>query len=291
LVNNDALPGTVAPIIRKGRVLVPMRAMFEKLGADVQFDDTAKTVIAYRGQSQVKMKIGRPLALINQRLVTLEQAPLLESGTVMVPLRFVAEAMRAKVSWNGRNLIRISTPQPAPTIAASRPSNTLDGPFQGNSVTAPQPTAPQRAASPEPRTERTQPDLSIKENASGVPAEKLLVTGQLRPAHDAARVLGRPYSPAFLLSEQDGHLTFQLNKKWQWFEAQMAVPDKSPSSIAEIEGWLDNSPHKTSFKKLRLRANQEAVFIRIQVAGASQLTLAPIYPGYPVLIINPRFLP
>jgi hypothetical protein len=94
-----------------------------------------------------------------------------------------------------------------------------------------------------------------------------------------------------LLSEQDGHLTFQLNKKWQWFEAQMAVPDKSPSSIAEIEGWLDNSPHKTSFKKLRLRANQEAVFIRIQVAGASQLTLAPIYPGYPVLIINPRFLP
>jgi hypothetical protein len=312
LVNNRALPVTVVPIIREGRVLVPMRALFEKLGADVRFDGVARTVLAYRGESRVKMEIGRPVALINQRQVTLEQPPLLEGGTVMVPLRFVAEAMGAEVGWNGRDLIRITTPQPAPTLVASKPSNTSGGFSSGNMVspsrtgTVPQMSrprvstpqrGPQDAASNPERTQSqqalpqsVQPERTPRANLETVLAEKLLATGQLRPAQDAAQVLGRSYSPAFVLSEQDGNLTFQLNKKWQWFEAEMAVPDKSPSSVAEIEGWLDNSPQKTAFKKLRLRANQETVPIRIPLAGATQLTLAPVYPGYPVLIINPRFL-
>jgi hypothetical protein len=286
LVNNYALTNTVMPIIREGRVLVPMRALFEKLGADVRFDGVARTVFAYRGESRVRMEIGRTVALINQRQVTLEQPPLLESGTIMVPLRFVAEAMGAEVGWNGRDTIRISTRQPVPTLVASRPSNTLGGIPPGNPPTEPQ----QSARLPDFKPERTQPDLGTGGTVEAMPAEKLLARGELRPAQDAARVLGRAYSPAFLLSEQDGNLTFQLNKNWQWFEAQMAVPYKSPSSVAEIEGWLDNSPQKVALKKLRLRANQETVPIRISVAGATQLTLAPVYPGYPVLIINPRFL-
>jgi hypothetical protein len=286
LVNNQALPRTVVPIIREGRVLVPMRALFEKLGADVRFDGVAQTVLASRGGSLVKMEIGRPLALINQRQVTLEQPPLLQGGTIMVPLRFVAEAMGAEVSWNGRDLIRISTRQPAPTMVASRPSNSSGGLSPSSAVTAPLRPSQNAAAG----SQSAQPQRTTGDDSETVPAEKLILSGQLRPAQDAARVLGRTYSRAFLLSEQDGNVTFQLNKNWQWFEAEMAVPYKSPSSVAEIEGWLDNSPQKAALKKLRLRANQETVPIRIPLAGATQLTLAPVYPGYPVLIINPRFL-
>ena len=83
---------------------------------------------------------------------------------------------------------------------------------------------------------------------------------------------------------------FQLDKDFGWFEAQLAVADNASSAVAEIGGWFDETPARIAFRDLRLFARQLPTPIRIRVAGARRLTLAPVYPGYPVLIINPRFV-
>jgi hypothetical protein len=258
-----------------------MRPLFEKMGAVVLYDSVAQTVMAYRGESQIRMKVGDAIAFVNERQVKLEEAPLIERGTIMVPLRFVAEAMGAEIGWDGQDTIVISTTpitEGAVGSNASRASSDLP-PLQ-DPLKLPRP----------PSNLKPESDKATAENPNELPAEKLLVIGQLRLAHSATRVLGTTYPKMFVLSEEDGNLTFQLSQNWQWFEAQLAVPDTSPSSVAEIDGWFDGSPHKTAFKSLRLRSNQPPTTIRIKVTDATKFTLAPVYPGYPVLIINPRFM-
>lgn len=321
-VNNRALNDTSAPLIRRGRVLVPLRAVVEELGAVVNYNVGAKTIVAQRGDSLVRMSIGRRTASVNQRRVRLETPPVVVRGATMVPLRFVAEAMGAQVAWNGRDIVKISTAGRAPTVVAAAP-RIIDTVESGASLPTPAtinlpPQAPvvpdsrspvkkppgappidetegesvaERWGPPRPTPQppaQPVPDNSQKPNQLG--ASSLLTAGRLRQAPEAARVLGRAYPQAFVLSEQDADLTFQLNKEWQWFEAQMAVADDAPSPVAEIDGWFDGMPQKRAFKNFRFRSKRAPVTVRIRVSGATQLTLAPLYPGYPVLIINPRFV-
>ncbi|MDQ3813838.1 MAG: copper amine oxidase N-terminal domain-containing protein, partial [Armatimonadota bacterium] len=63
-----------------GRVLVPMRGIFEALGASVQWDPGTQSITAQRGATTVEMGIGRRSANINGQPVTLDQPPILYQG-------------------------------------------------------------------------------------------------------------------------------------------------------------------------------------------------------------------
>ncbi|EHS57198.1 stalk domain-containing protein [Paenibacillus sp. Aloe-11] len=83
-----------------GSMLVPFRAVFEALGAKVKWDGATKTVTATKGNMTIKLTVGSRDAYINGKLVRLNAAPRLINGKVMVPIRFVSEALGAKVKWN-----------------------------------------------------------------------------------------------------------------------------------------------------------------------------------------------
>ncbi|MNW53417.1 Protease inhibitor precursor [compost metagenome] len=83
-----------------GSMLVPFRAVFEALGAKVKWDGATKTVTATKGNTTIKLTVGSRDAYINGKLVRLNAAPRLINGKVMVPIRFVSEALGAKVKWN-----------------------------------------------------------------------------------------------------------------------------------------------------------------------------------------------
>lgn len=56
------------------------------------------------------MQLGSRTARVNGQAVTLEQAPSIYKGNTMVPLRFVSEALGAKVNYNaGTRSIAIAT--------------------------------------------------------------------------------------------------------------------------------------------------------------------------------------
>jgi hypothetical protein len=98
------------PIEQGGRVLVPLRGVLEKLGAYVTYDYRTQTVSALRGQTRITLPIGGRQAVVDNRPVSLDVPAQLVNGSTMVPLRFVAEALGAQVTYNaGQNLVAINT--------------------------------------------------------------------------------------------------------------------------------------------------------------------------------------
>lgn len=92
--------GSVAPQRIGGRVLIPLRAVVEALGAEVKWNAATQTVTGRKGERDFSLPIGSRTASVNGMSVNLDVPAQMFSGTTMVPLRFVAEALGAEVEWN-----------------------------------------------------------------------------------------------------------------------------------------------------------------------------------------------
>lgn len=94
----------------RGRVLVPVRGTFDQMGATVTWDNTSQTVTASHDGSTITLKIGDNVAMKNGDPITLDVPPQIIEGRTMIPLRFIGEALGAKVSWDGiGRLVSIDT--------------------------------------------------------------------------------------------------------------------------------------------------------------------------------------
>src|SRR5215210_7414536 len=76
-LNGQPLATSVAPITRSGRTLVPMRDIFEALGATVQWNSLTQGIVATRGTTAINMQIGNRVANVNSQQVRLDQSPML----------------------------------------------------------------------------------------------------------------------------------------------------------------------------------------------------------------------
>lgn len=107
------------PLQQNGRVLVPLRGVLERLGAYVQYDPQTKTVVALRGKTTITLPVGSRQALMGDRAVTLDTPAQISGGALLVPLRFVAEALGAQVAFDvPSRTVAIVTTGPAPAGAA-----------------------------------------------------------------------------------------------------------------------------------------------------------------------------
>jgi hypothetical protein len=87
------------PMETAGSVLVPLRGVFQALGAHVDYDMSTNTVTADRGSRTVSVPIGSSTATIDGQPQQLSQPAEIYNGVTMVPLRFVAEALGDYVEW------------------------------------------------------------------------------------------------------------------------------------------------------------------------------------------------
>lgn len=104
LVNEKAVEfADQTPFIEEGRTLVPMRAIFEALGATVEWDGETRTVISYDPVSEVSivMQIGSNKMFVNDKSVELDVAAKIVNDRTVVPVRAIAEGMNSKVEWDG----------------------------------------------------------------------------------------------------------------------------------------------------------------------------------------------
>src|SRR5690606_9585487 len=93
-----------------GRTLVPLRAIFEKLEAKVDWASKTQTVTATKGSTVIVLRVNDVSASVNQKGVTLDVPPMVINQAIFVPLRFVSEALGATVGVdNARNVITIQT--------------------------------------------------------------------------------------------------------------------------------------------------------------------------------------
>lgn len=113
VLNGQPLTFDVPPTIENGRTLVPLRAIFEPLGAQVQWNGETQIVTATKTGTEIKLIIGGQ-AFMNGQPVNLDVPAKVVEGRTMVPLRFVGEALGCEVGWDGntQTITIASTVQP-----------------------------------------------------------------------------------------------------------------------------------------------------------------------------------
>ncbi len=100
-INGDLVTFTdTGPIMVNDRVLVPLRGVFEKMGASVQWDAENKIVYINTETRDIVLPANSTIAKINGSDSYLDSPVLIISGRTMVPLRFVSEAIGATVTWH-----------------------------------------------------------------------------------------------------------------------------------------------------------------------------------------------
>lgn len=113
ILDGKTLDFPVEPFISEGTTFVPMRAIFEALGAKISWNDTTKTVTSVKDGTEIKITIGSTAVYRNGIEETLLAAPVIVDDYTMVPLRFVSESFGCIVDWNSdTKTVTISTENP-----------------------------------------------------------------------------------------------------------------------------------------------------------------------------------
>ncbi|ACV63384.1 copper amine oxidase domain protein [Desulfofarcimen acetoxidans DSM 771] len=98
IVNGQVIEGSF--IAQNDSLLVPLRSVMETLGALVLYNDQEKLIMAKKADTVIALQIGNKLAAVNNKQVTLDQAPFFYQGQVLVPLSFLAGALNTQVNWD-----------------------------------------------------------------------------------------------------------------------------------------------------------------------------------------------
>ncbi|OMF23254.1 hypothetical protein BK133_24720 [Paenibacillus sp. FSL H8-0548] len=102
IINNETQKYSNSPIIVNGSVVVPLRAIFESLDANLQYDAKTKVITAMKGDMEIILQIGSRTATVNGKQVALNQPGVIVDNSTYVPVRFVSEALAASVIWESK---------------------------------------------------------------------------------------------------------------------------------------------------------------------------------------------
>lgn len=91
------------PVLINGRTVVPARTVFSKINADVEWNVIKNRLVITKDNNAIVMYIGYNNCYVNGAKKEMEAPAILVNGTVMVPIRFVAETFNMKVGWNEAN--------------------------------------------------------------------------------------------------------------------------------------------------------------------------------------------
>ncbi len=100
MVDGTVVQPDVPPVIVKERTLVPARAVFEKMGATVTWDEDARIVEITMGTSKTLLTIDSDTAFVNGASVVMEVPAMIIGDRTMIPVRFVGESLSCGVAWD-----------------------------------------------------------------------------------------------------------------------------------------------------------------------------------------------
>lgn len=95
----------VAPMVIEGRTMLPMRKVFECMGAEVTYDEEAKRATAKKDDMEIVFTIDNQFVKVNGVYDKMDVPAMVVNGRTLVPVRFVAEALKAEVLWDEDNEI------------------------------------------------------------------------------------------------------------------------------------------------------------------------------------------
>lgn len=99
-INGKKVEFAHQPTTVGGRLLVPLREIFEALEAEVIYHEPTETFRATQGETTVQILLNRHTAIINGRPVFLKVPARRREDTVYIPLRFISDTMGAQMQWD-----------------------------------------------------------------------------------------------------------------------------------------------------------------------------------------------
>ncbi|KOY12983.1 CotH kinase family protein [Paenibacillus xylanivorans] len=88
------------PLQQSGRVMVPVNAILEALGAEVTWDKTVKTVTAVLNDQTLVLQIGSSTATVNGETLEIDAPAIIKNSRTLVPVRFISEGLGLTVDWD-----------------------------------------------------------------------------------------------------------------------------------------------------------------------------------------------
>ena len=101
VVDGKELDFDTEPIIANDRTLVPMRYIFNALGAEVYWDESDQTILAQKDDTTITIKIGNNIFYKNGEAIDFDVPAHLINGRTLIPVRAVAQALDSRVEWDG----------------------------------------------------------------------------------------------------------------------------------------------------------------------------------------------
>ncbi|CAM4315541.1 stalk domain-containing protein [Paenibacillus tarimensis] len=108
VLNGESVALSSGVIIRNNQAFIPLRSVFEKMGAGISFntgaDGTSKYVVIKRNDKaaapvEITIDYKSGNAVLNGQTIKLPNKPFIVAGIAYLPLRFVSESLGANVSW------------------------------------------------------------------------------------------------------------------------------------------------------------------------------------------------
>lgn len=100
IIGPEIINFDVPPVKVNDRTMVPMRKIFETLGAQVEYEDSTKLITATAGDKIVKHTVGENVVYVNDEVLEMDVASFETGGRTLVPVRFISNALGAEVLWN-----------------------------------------------------------------------------------------------------------------------------------------------------------------------------------------------
>ncbi len=100
-LDGEQIKFDVPPQIINDRTMVPLRAIFEALGATVDWDGDTRTVTSTKDNTTIKLTIDNATMHVNEETRTLDSPACLVEGRTLVPVRAISEAFGTTVDWIG----------------------------------------------------------------------------------------------------------------------------------------------------------------------------------------------
>ncbi|MFC9539965.1 copper amine oxidase N-terminal domain-containing protein [Lysinibacillus sp. NPDC056959] len=88
-----------------GRLYAPIRAVSEKIKAQVNWNGATKTATLIKDKKVIKMTLGSKILKVNNEEIQMDVSLLLDNGSIFLPIRFIGDALEYKTNWNKNNRI------------------------------------------------------------------------------------------------------------------------------------------------------------------------------------------
>ena len=125
-VNGDSVISDMPPILFNDSTLVPARAVFEKMGAKITWDEANNKVIVNSDKGSIEININSVNVMVNGQGKTMPIPAKIINDRTMIPVRFVSETLGNTVLWDGsKREVDVETPINVKNISSSVTGNKL----------------------------------------------------------------------------------------------------------------------------------------------------------------------